>query len=109
MSKLLEMQFTFTLNIAKLILWAYEQGYKLTLGEGYDDDNTGHMKGSTHYIRLGQDLNLFILGEYITSGTHPAFQRLGEAWKALDPLNAWGGDFKSKDSNHFSMTYEGRR
>ena len=109
MSKLLEMQFIFTFNIAKLILWAADQGYKLTLGEGYDDDNTGHMKGSTHYIRLGQDFNLFVDGKYITDGEHPAFKRIGEAWKSLHSLNCWGGDFKIKDSNHFSMKYGGHR
>lgn len=100
-------QSIFALNIAKLILWASEQGYEVTLGEGYDDDNAGHMTGSTHYVRLGQDLNLFRDGKYLTATED--YKRLGEAWKAMHPENKWGGDFKSNpDGNHFSMSYMGR-
>jgi hypothetical protein len=101
-----QMQRLYTLNLAKLIIWAYEQGYELTLGEGYDDDGVGHMKGSTHYVRLGQDLNLFKDGEWLKKTEDHA--RLGAAWKALHPLNRWGGDFKSKDGNHYSMLWENR-
>ena len=49
----------FTKMLAKLILYIYDIGLEATLGEGYDDDNVGHMKGSLHYIRLAQDLNIF--------------------------------------------------
>ena len=107
MSKLLEQQFSFTLNIGKLILWIYEQGYTATLGEGYDDDGTGHMQGSLHYKRLAQDINLFKDGVWL-KGTED-HKRVGEAWKSLHPLNRWGGDFRKKDGNHYSMEFEGRR
>lgn len=106
--KLSDKQQVFTHNIGKLIVWAYEQGYELTFGESYDDDGVGHMKGSTHYIRLAQDFNLFVEGQYITDSNHPAYKRLGAAWKALNPENKWGGDFTKKDGNHFSMLHEGR-
>jgi hypothetical protein len=104
--KLSEAQQIFCLNIAKLILWCYEQGYKLTFGESYDDDNKGHMRGSLHYIRLAQDLNLFINGEYKDQSAD--YEPLGTYWKSLHPLNRWGGDFKNSDGNHFSMTYGGK-
>ncbi len=104
--KLSEAQQIFCLNIAALIYWAYRQGCKLTFGESYDDDGVGHMKNSNHYIRLAQDLNLFKDGIYLTKTED--YARLGQAWKALDPLNRWGGDFKNPDGNHFSMEWEGR-
>ena len=104
--RLSEVQQIFTLTIAKLILWANSQGYKLTFGESYDDDGIGHMKNSNHYIRLAQDFNLFIDNEYKTDT--PSYERLGTAWKALHPLARWGGDFKSKDGNHFSFEWKGR-
>ena len=104
--KLSDIQQLFCLNIAMLIIWANEQGYRLTFGESYDDDGVGHMKDSNHYIRLAQDLNLFKDGVYLTDSE--SYQRLGEAWKALNPLNRWGGDFRKKDGNHLSVEWEGR-
>jgi hypothetical protein len=104
--RLQEAQQLFCLNIAKLVIWAYEQGYKLTFGESYDDDGVGHMKHSNHYIRLAQDLNLFKDGEYLKDSSD--YRRLGVAWKTFHSLNRWGGDFKSPDGNHFSMEWEGR-
>ena len=104
--KLLDAQQLFCLNIAKLIIWAYDQGYELTFGESFDDDGVGHMKNSNHYIRLAQDLNLFKNNIYLTDSY--AYKDLGTYWKSLNPLNRWGGDFVSKDGNHFSMLWEGR-
>jgi hypothetical protein len=43
-----EKQRLFVRLIGKLIEWAYQQGYELTLGESFDDDNIGHMKNSLH-------------------------------------------------------------
>jgi hypothetical protein len=106
MSTHVDLQNTFAGNIARLILWAQKQGYQTTLGEGYDDDGTGHMKHSLHYVRLAQDLNLFKNGVLLTKSE--AYKRLGDAWKVLDPLNRWGGDFPG-DGNHFSMEHDGRK
>ena len=104
--KLLDAQQLFVLNIARLIIWAYDRGYKLTFGESYDDDGVGHMKNSNHYIRLAQDFNLFKDNKYMTDSE--SHRELGEYWKSLHPLNAWGGDFKSTDGNHYSVLWKGR-
>jgi hypothetical protein len=100
------MQQTFCLNTAKLIIWANDQGYRVTFGESFNAAGTGHMKESLHYIRLAQDLNLFLDGEYLSKSED--HRRLGMAWKAMNPLNRWGGDFKNPDGNHYSMEWEGR-
>ena len=101
-----EAQQIFCLNIAKLIQWAFVQGYELTFGESFNASKTGHKKNSNHYIRLAQDLNLFKDDEYLTDSE--SYALLGVFWKSLHPLNRWGGDFKSKDGNHFSMEWGGK-
>jgi len=103
--RLLDAQQAFCLNIAKLVLWAYEQGYEITFGESFDDDGVGHMKNSNHFIRLAQDFNLFEKDKYLRDSE--SYSRLGQAWKALDPINRWGGDFKKPDGNHFSILWDG--
>lgn len=102
MSELGKKQRQFTLMVGKLIIYAYAQGYELTFGEGYDDDGVGHMKGSTHYVKLGQDLNTFKDGVWIKDGSlhtilHNYWDTLGGA-KRID-----------NDLNHYSLEWEGRR
>lgn len=107
--KLLNPQQIFTLNIAKLVLFAYNKDYELTFGESYNDDGIGHAKNSCHYIRLAQDFCLFKGGTYLTKTED--YKDLGTFWKTLHPLNRWGGDFVHvpRDGNHFSMEFEGRQ
>ena len=100
-------QTLFVQLLGKLIDFTYSSGYELTLGDGWRADGQGHMKGSLHYIRLAQDLNLFVGGVYITSD-HPAWHKLGTYWTSLHPLCRWGGNFTAKDYNHFSLTYGGK-
>lgn len=95
-------QSTFCRNIARLIEWCFREGYEVTFGEGYVSSGTGHMKNSLHYERLAQDLNLFKDGKYLTDSAD--YRRAGEAWKQLHEMNRWGGDFKTADGNHFSMS-----
>lgn len=105
---LLEKQWLFTECLGKLIAHTYSKGWKLSLGDGYRPDQKGHMKGSLHYSRLAQDLNLFVGGVWITKD-HPAWHELGRFWLSLDPLCAWGGEFQSVDLNHFSVEHDGKR
>jgi hypothetical protein len=109
-----EKQRTFALNVAKLIIWAYEQGYELTLSEAYRTPEQAELnakagKGianSLHTQRLAIDLNLFRGGRWLQfSEQH---RPLGEFWKSLHPDNRWGGDFRPRpDGNHYSMEHEG--
>ncbi len=83
--------------VAKLIDYAYAQGYELTAGEGYRTPeqaalNAQHGSGianSLHTLRLAVDLQLFKDGNYLTDSE--AYRPLGEFWKTLDPDCAWGG------------------
>ena len=108
--KLSEKQAIFALHVAKLILWAEAQGYKLTFGEAYRPQEMADIyyqrgigsKNSLHTKRLAVDFNLFCQGRYMTDSE--SYARLGVAWKALHENNRWGGDFKNRDGNHFEMT-----
>ena len=115
-----EKQRLFTLNIAKLILWAYENDYEFSFSEAYRTPEQAAMnrfKGtgisnSLHTRRLAIDLNLFtdlsIDGdEDIYATDSESHKLLGEYWKSLHPLNRWGGDFSKPDGNHYSMEHEG--
>lgn len=100
-------QSLFVKLLGQLIQFIYDNGYELTLGEGFRSDKQGHMAGSLHYIKLAQDLNLFIGGVYIEND-HPAWHKIGNYWKSLNSLCVWGGDFPKKDYNHFSLTDGGK-
>jgi hypothetical protein len=98
--------------IAELILWAYEQGYEVTVGDFYRDHRVHGAMGekksysetfSNHKIRLAGDLNLFIEGIYQTESA--AYKPLGLKWESMG--GAWGGRFN--DGNHFSLEHEGRK
>lgn len=99
----------FTLLSAKLVIWAYQNGYELTDGDAYRDKRVhgewGEKKGyghpeSFHKKRLAKDYNLFIDGVWQIETED--FKEMGEYWKSLDPKCSWGGDFPSPDGNHFS-------
>lgn len=102
----------FTLMVAELIQWAYDQGYELTFGDAYRDPRLhgvlGEKKGyghpkSTHKIRLAVDLNLFKEGKFLqlTEDHRP----LGEKWESMG--GSWGGRFQ--DGNHYSLEHDGMR
>jgi hypothetical protein len=101
--------------VAKLIDFAYAQGYELTAGECYRSPeqaalNAQHGSGianSLHTLRLAVDLQLFKDGTYLTDPA--AYRPLGEFWKTLDTDAAYGGDFKSVDADHFSLSWGGIR
>lgn len=120
-----EKQSLFALNIAKLIFWAYERGYEITLGEALrtEDQQMLYFEGysimkigsdvklrkvnpasktmkSDHLLKLALDINLFVDGKYTTDGE--AFKPLHNYWKSLHPDNysgyEWGWDY-----NHYGM------
>lgn len=90
-------QSEFALMVAKLIFYANKNGYEVTLGDAYAKN--GHSKNSFHYKRLAIDLNLFFDGRYLTKTEDHKI--LGDYWKSIG--GTWGGDFKRKDGNHYSL------
>jgi len=103
-------QWKFLQDIAKLIEYAEDLGYKLTAGEMYRTmyqqryyvtHGLSWTYNSKHLKRLAFDVNLFIDGKYQTSAE--AYRVLGEYWKQLDPEhNVWGGEWvNSPDAPHF--------
>ena len=107
-------QKAFVHDMARLIEWAYDNGYELSLGDGYRDPRVfgmlgvkkgyGH-KSSNHKRRLAVDFNLFKDGEYcMASNDH---RPLGEYWESLHPHNRWGGRYD--DGNHYERVYGGWR
>ena len=97
-------QHRFVKMVAKLILWAYDQGYTLTFGDAYRDSRCGYGHPmSLHRDRLAIDLNLFKDGRYLkkTEDHRP----IGEHWEAMG--GSWGGRFN--DGNHYSLAHNGRK
>ena len=111
--KLSDKQAMFTVMIAKLILWADTQGYKLTFGEAYRTQEQAELnaksgrgiRNSLHTQRLAVDFNLFIDGQYKTGSE--SYKPLGEYWESLG--GSWGGRFNRPDGNHFSLEHNGIR
>lgn len=118
--KLSDKQKIFSLNIAKLIIFAYENGYTLTFGEAWRPQemqqiyfDTGRSKtlNSRHTIRLGVDFNIFDKDGKLLNAPKD-IKILGDYWENLHPENVWGGDWdrddnldeeKFKDPYHFEM------
>lgn len=112
--KLSDKQKEFTKCVAKLIDFAFNNGYELTFGDAYRDPrvhgNVGEKKSyssanSVHKERLAVDFNLFKDGVYLTRTED--YKILGEYWESLHPLARSGIRFK--DGNHFSFEHNGRK
>jgi hypothetical protein len=107
---LVKQQQLFTRLVAKLLQWAFDQGYEITLAEAwrppelqqlYIDQGKSWTKTSRHLSRRAIDLNLFVNGKYQTEPD--AYAPLGQFWKSLHPGCKWGGDWKQKDAVHFEF------
>ena len=103
MSELLNKQHSFSLMLGKLLIYLYEKGYKVSMGDVYA--LTGHKQNSNHGLRLAADLNLFLDGVWLDAGEgmikahtvgHDYWDTLGGAKRIV------------KDMNHYSVEYQGR-
>lgn len=101
-----------TRMIADLIIFAYDNGYELTLGDAYRDPRVHGAVGkkssyssanSLHKERLAIDFNLFKNGQYLTQTED--HRLLGEYWESIG--GTWGGRFN--DGNHYSLEHNGRK
>lgn len=120
-----EKQSLFLRNASKLITWAFDNGFELTIGEGLrtSEQQLLYFEGysieklgsglhfvktsrktktlkSKHLEKLAIDLNLFIGGVYQTDSN--AYKPIAEYWKSLNENND-AGYFWGWDGNHFEM------
>ena len=102
-------QAAFLQDVAKLITWAFDNGFTLTGGELFRAPEqqaiyvkTGRSKtmNSNHLKRCAIDLNIFVNGVLCYDKTKLA--PLGAYWESLSPKNRAGMNFKSFiDMPHF--------
>ena len=95
-----ERQSKFALMVAQLIIFTYDLGYEITLGDAFA--SIGHKQNSNHYIRLAIDLNLFKNGKYLADGS--GHKELHDYWDSIG-----GAGRILHDLNHYSLEHEGRR
>lgn len=96
----------FTLMLASLIAYLYEQGYELSLGRGRvspaaNAADGGHKK-SLHLLGLAQDLNIFKDGVYLRDGTGHDIGH--DYWDSIGGAERIKGDL-----NHYSYPHGGMR
>ncbi len=95
---------------ARLQLHAELLGMETTIGNVFESRASARARGnaeSLHPLKIAGDLNVFIGGVY--QRTTAAHEPLGIFWESLHPLARWGGRFKKKDGNHYSLEHRGRR
>ena len=113
MSALLDQQVEFPPLVARLIDWAYANGYTLTFGEAWRSPAEAAINAQTgagianslHTERLAIDLNLFKDGVLLESVDD--YRPAGEYWLTLHTLARWGGTWAKPDADHFSLTFGG--
>lgn len=107
-------QFEFTGNVVKLLYYANNLGFNISLGEVYRtaEQQEYYVKNgksktynSQHRKRLAIDINLFKGSEYLTSKEH--YKALAVFWQDLSPYNV-AGYFWGWDANHFEMRIKKR-
>ena len=113
-----EKQRIFSKAISHLILYAYSQGYEITVGDFFRDPRVHGEFGksgdapygrsrSCHKLKLAADLNLFKDGKYLNKTSDHEF--LGKRWEAMCERfgveGVWGGKFN--DGNHYSIKHWG--
>lgn len=115
-------QVTFSRLKGKLVTYAESKGLLLCESEGclgatrksrdgHIFEDGVHMRGSVHYERMATDFVMYdeTTGAAVENGDDQRWADLGAFWLALDPLCRWGGKgFSTKDSGHFSVTWQGK-
>lgn len=106
----------FTKLMAELVLWIYaHEGWQVNDDEGTVHSprlawvglirkmvkDAVHKRGSFHHLGLARDLNLFINGDLIEDGGHPAWEEIAAYWLAKHPDCTSGIGYG--DANHFSF------
>lgn len=107
--KLSLQQRAFSKDMMLFLIFAHNKGFEVTFGEfqrpqlmqdHYLKTGASTVKYSNHQDKLAGDLNFFLNDKYITD--KKTLQPLGDFWESLNPLNEWGGNWKSfVDCPHF--------
>jgi len=114
MSILLETQHDYAWTLLQFLsdlLEAHEhEDLQITFGDFWARD--GHRAKSTHYSRLGADINFFLGDRYLRTyeDAPDLWDEIGKRWRGADPRARWGGDFRGEaplDLNHFSFEWYG--
>lgn len=102
-------QFEFAKDVARLVAYITNQGYKVTFGEAYRTveqqqiyvkNGRSKTMNSRHLDRMAVDFNIF-KGDKLLS-TVAELELFGKYWESLNPKNRWGGFWNSfKDLPHF--------
>lgn len=106
----------FSRGLAELVLRAGDLGFEIAFDEITErvtekDPTSDHMPNSLHHLGLAADLLLYKDGRYLTSSAD--YTALGEMWEQMGKDRnvefTWGGRFKNRDGNHFSLAWQGRK
>ena len=110
MMTLFEHQQAFLKHVPLLLQKLWDAGFQVTAGEMlrtpeqqqiYLDTGKAKTAKSNHIVKCAIDLNIFPQGSR-NFATKAELQAIGDFWESLDPLNRWGGNFKSfTDCPHF--------
>ena len=84
--------------LGKLIVWSYDQGYKIRMGDVFA--KTGHKENSNHYLKLAADL--FVYKPGASEQDEEAHKRMHDYWDTLG-----GAPRIEADLNHYSVIWEG--
>ena len=110
MAGLRKQQSEFARRLPRLIDYAIDLGFEVTIGEAYRPPETAQLyerqgrgvADSFHCRKLAIDLFLFRDGVYLTATED--YRPLGEFWESIG--GSWGGRFPNVDGNHFSWGEE---
>ncbi|GAB4327261.1 MAG: M15 family metallopeptidase [Calditrichia bacterium] len=111
---LVEKQWEFLQDVARLLAYASAQGFVVTGGELYRtpeqqriylESGRSRTMNSRHLNRLAIDLNFFIReknGRLRLTYNFNDLEKLGRYWESLNSRNRWGGFYRTfKDVPHF--------
>lgn len=100
-------QFKFAKMMILLTQWLVNHGYKFTIGEVWRPGDK-----RCHGNKLAVDINLWVpiykkSGELVFMYTRLSEHHgpPGEFWESLG--GSWGGRFKKRDGNHYSLEHRG--
>ena len=106
-------QARFTRCVGKLIQYATRTNMDIILAEAYRTPEQAAIyakegkgiKNSVHTKKLAVDI--FRYKDGTITWNHDDYQELGDYWKSLDDDARFGGDFRNRDSVHFSFIHNG--